>query len=46
MRFAASSDETARLWDLSSGETIQVYSGHQKATICCALHDGTEPPSD
>ena len=26
----ASSDCTARLWDLSSGEAIRVYSGHHK----------------
>ncbi|KAI9013632.1 quinon protein alcohol dehydrogenase-like superfamily [Hyaloraphidium curvatum] len=35
----ASSDNTARLWDLSSGDTIRNYNGHQKAVVCCALHD-------
>ncbi|KAI0741670.1 WD40 repeat-like protein [Daedaleopsis nitida] len=36
----ASSDHTARLWDMSTGETVRQYSGHQKAAVCCALHDG------
>eukprot|EP00249_Psilotum_nudum_P010439 c22545_g1_i1 orf=465-1415(-) len=40
----ASSDATARLWQLSTGEQIQMYQGHHKACVCCALHDGTEPP--
>lgn len=40
---AASSDSTARLWSMSTGEDIKVYGGHHKATICCALHDGAEP---
>lgn len=35
----ASSDCTARLWDLASGETIRTYSGHAKAAVCCALND-------
>lgn len=39
---AASSDATARLWQLASGEAIKVYQGHLKATVCCALHDGNE----
>ncbi|GFP97247.1 protein lst8 homolog [Phtheirospermum japonicum] len=39
----ASSDSTARLWSMANGEEIKVYRGHQKATVCCALHDGTEP---
>jgi G protein beta subunit-like protein len=39
----ASSDNSARLWELSTGEAIRVYQGHHKATVCCALHDGTEP---
>ncbi|KXS11860.1 WD40 repeat-like protein [Gonapodya prolifera JEL478] len=34
-----SSDHTARLWDLASGETIRHYNGHQKAVVCVALHD-------
>ncbi|RPD80255.1 WD40 repeat-like protein [Lentinus tigrinus ALCF2SS1-7] len=36
----ASSDHTARLWDMSTGETVRQYNGHQKAAVCCALHDG------
>ena len=35
----ASSDCSARLWDLSTGEAIRMYSGHHKATVCCALND-------
>lgn len=41
----ASSDATARLWEIQTGEAIRIYQGHLKATICCALHDGTEPSS-
>lgn len=41
--YAASSDATARLWSMTSGEDIRVYQGHHKATVCCALHDGAEP---
>lgn len=39
----ASSDTTAKLWELSTGEAIRTYHGHHKATVCCALHDGTDP---
>lgn len=35
----ASSDCSARLWDLSSGDAIRMYSGHHKACVCCALND-------
>ena len=35
----ASSDQTARLWDVASGETIRHYTGHHKAVIALALHD-------
>lgn len=35
----ASSDCSARLWDLSSGDAIRMYSGHHKAAVCCALND-------
>lgn len=35
----ASSDASAKLWDLSSGEAIRTYSGHHKAVVCCALND-------
>ncbi|KAH7572703.1 hypothetical protein JRO89_XS03G0000700 [Xanthoceras sorbifolium] len=41
----ASSDTTARLWFMQTGEDIKVYQGHHKATTCCALHDGAEPPA-
>jgi G protein beta subunit-like protein len=34
-----SSDNSARLWDLSSGETIRHYNGHQKSIVAVALHD-------
>ena len=37
----ASSDQTARLWDVASGETIRHYTGHHKAVIAVALHDRT-----
>ncbi|KAF8831717.1 hypothetical protein HHX47_DHR1001000 [Lentinula edodes] len=36
----ASSDHTARLWEMASGETVRQYNGHHKAAVCCALHDG------
>jgi target of rapamycin complex subunit LST8 len=36
---SASSDHTARLWDLSTGETIRQYQGHHKAAVCVALND-------
>ena len=35
----ASSDQTARLWDVAQGDTIRHYTGHHKAVICAALHD-------
>ena len=35
----ASSDQTARLWDLRQGETLRHYPGHHKAVICVAMHD-------
>ena len=35
----ASSDHVARLWELSSGETVRSYNGHNKAVVCCALND-------
>ena len=37
----ASSDHVARLWELSSGETIRQYNGHHKAAVCVALNDWT-----
>ncbi|CAG8452348.1 4414_t:CDS:2 [Acaulospora colombiana] len=35
----ASSDHSARLWDLQQGETIRQYNGHHKAAVCVALND-------
>lgn len=35
----ASSDNTARLWDLEEGESVKVYSGHAKAVTAVALND-------
>jgi len=35
----ASSDHVARLWELSSGETVRQYNGHHKAAVCVALND-------
>jgi len=34
-----SSDHVARLWDLSSGQTIRQFTGHRKSITCVALHD-------
>lgn len=36
---SASSDGTGRLWDISKGDFIREYKGHQKAVICIALND-------
>ncbi|KAI3644988.1 hypothetical protein MP228_011152 [Amoeboaphelidium protococcarum] len=36
---SAASDHTARLWDLSSGESIRQYQGHHKAAVCVSLND-------
>ncbi|KIY43627.1 WD40 repeat-like protein [Fistulina hepatica ATCC 64428] len=36
----ASSDHSARLWEMASGATVRQYSGHHKAAVCVALHDG------
>ena len=35
----ASSDQTARLWDVGHGDTIRQYTGHHKAVITVALQD-------
>jgi G protein beta subunit-like protein len=35
----ASSDNTARLWDAATAETIAIYSGHTKALTGLALND-------
>lgn len=36
---SASSDNTARLWSVSSGECICIYTGHTKALTSVALND-------
>lgn len=43
----ASSDKTAKLWDLKSGEVILEYNQphqqqHHKALTCVALNDSSE----
>ncbi|KWU42598.1 WD40 repeat-like protein [Rhodotorula sp. JG-1b] len=38
---SASSDHTARLWELSSGTTVRQYSAHHKACVCVALNDSS-----
>mmetsp|Transcript_29857 Transcript_29857/g.77064 ORF Transcript_29857/g.77064 Transcript_29857/m.77064 type:complete len:325 (-) Transcript_29857:277-1251(-) len=35
----ASSDHTARLWDLKKGETVRQYTGHSKAVTSVTLND-------
>ena len=35
----ASSDQTARIWSVASGECVQELKGHQRAVTCVALHD-------
>lgn len=32
-KVAASSDHTARLWEMSSGETVRQYNGHHKGQV-------------
>jgi len=34
-----SSDHVARLWDVSSGQTLRQFTGHRKSITCVALHD-------
>lgn len=34
-----SSDNSARLWDAQTGETIAIYTGHSKAVTCIVLND-------
>jgi G protein beta subunit-like protein len=36
---AASSDKTAKLWDVSTQECVRTFAGHQKAVVCLALQD-------
>ncbi|CEQ38614.1 SPOSA6832_00060 [Sporobolomyces salmonicolor] len=40
-RSSASSDHTARLWELASGTTVRQYSAHHKACVCVALNDSS-----
>jgi G protein beta subunit-like protein len=35
----ASSDNTARLWDVATAEIIAIYVGHSKAVTCLVLND-------
>ena len=37
----ASSDHTARLWDLTQGEVVKHYTEHEKAVVCVALNDSS-----
>ena len=39
----ASSDHTALLWDLASGEVIRHYTGHSLALTSVALNDSSRP---
>ncbi|KAK0536294.1 TOR complex subunit lst8 [Tilletia horrida] len=36
---SASSDHVGRLWDISTGETVRTYTGHDKAIVTVALND-------
>jgi G protein beta subunit-like protein len=36
---SASSDHTARLWEIQSGQTVKQYQGHHKAACTVALND-------
>ena len=38
---SASSDHTARLWELASGSTVRQYNAHHKACVCVALNDSS-----
>lgn len=37
----ASSDSTARLWNLRTGDVVRQYHGHQGAVTCVALNDSS-----
>ena len=37
----ASSDSTARLWNLRDGAVVRQYHGHQSAVTCVALNDSS-----
>lgn len=36
---SVSSDKNARLWDVNTGEIVQVFSGHSKPISCLAFSD-------
>lgn len=36
---SGSTDGTAKLWDIKSGECIRQYNGHGKGITCVALND-------
>lgn len=38
---SASSDQSAKLWDLKTGEVVRNLTGHNLAVTCVALNDGT-----
>lgn len=42
----ASSDNSSRLWDVSTGENIRHYAGHRRAVVCVALNDSSEAVGD
>ena len=37
--FTASSDKSARLWSVKTGELKKEYVGHQKPVVCLAYSD-------
>ena len=37
----ASSDKTARLWDVHKADVIKMYNAHTKAVVCVALNDSS-----
>jgi len=39
---SASSDQSAKLWDLRTGEVARHYSAHNLAVTCVALNDSSE----
>lgn len=42
---SASSDNSARLWELASGEQLRMYNDHHKPVVCVALNDSSVSPS-
>lgn len=41
-----SSDNTARLWDVTAGEMICIYAGHVKAITAVAMNDSINKTED